>query len=99
MLGMFMDSNNLIQPSIPLKKINKSFFFYHSVVLPPIFLTNTPDKNIFKVTSNSNLPLSKLWFSFALIETNEPSAINLYASRTEPFFHTRYSRLTSLTGT
>lgn len=43
------------------------------------------------MTSNSNLPLSNLWFSFALIETNKPSAINLYVSRTELFFHTRYS--------
>jgi len=87
---MFRDSNNLMQPSIPLKKTEISFFLSVSGGSSSQFLTNTQDKNTSRVTSNSNLALSNLWFSFALTETNEPPAINLHASRTEPFFHTRY---------
>lgn len=82
----FTDSNSLMPPPIPLKEIKTFFPPHQSVLLLLTFLSSPEDKNIFKVTSNPNLPLSNLWFSFALIETNEPSAINLYASRTELAF-------------
>lgn len=87
MSGIIIGSNDIMQLSMHLNIFKKYVcIFNQPKFLPPTFLASTYDNNIFKMTSNSNLPLSNLWLSFALIETNKPSAINLHVSRTEPSF-------------